>query len=537
MKNIKTALIILVALAFTMHSCLDDFLEIEPKTNRLEANSYSTEDDAMDAVTAVYDAMHVQNFNYVPIQSDIFSDDAFAAGEPGGGMREWHEQEESDMTTENNGSKHLWERCYSGIYRANFYFTKEEGITWSTPGLKDRLHAEALAGRAYFYWDLVRHFGWVPIIESYISDPEAYKSIPQSTPDKVYELIVRDLMLAIEYLPERSELSEAELGRMTKDYVRVLLARIYMHHEGFAKPVMGLTENLAIDKAYVLNSMETIISDGPYSLLDNYADIFSWDNENNAESIFELQYGDNAKSEDWGGWKVDGNFSSVFYGPRDPKGDTTISNGWSFATLSWDLINEFEEGDSRYDVTVYNADEKLTEYTKGYQNTGYFNFKYMALTAYDPTLNGGIKDHNWLINYKDMRYAEVLLIAAELLLEDNNAVATDYLNQVRTRALGADAAKASVTLDDIYHERRVEFAGEGHRKWDLLRRGLDYAKQEIDESWNVPDGIPNASEFTEGVFLKETWGMIPIPQSEIELMNQGMLKQAIPAFGGTPWYE
>src|SRR5690606_1948487 len=99
-----------------------------------------------------------------------------------------------------------------------------------------------------------------------------------------------------------------------------------------------------------------------------------------------------------------------------------------------------------------------------------------------------------------------------------------------TRAMGDAAALTSVDLDDIYHERRVELAGEGHRKWDLLRRGLDYAKAEIDESWDIPAEAESPGDFNAGVFLTNTWGMLPIPASEIRLANPGVLKQYVPAW-------
>lgn len=532
MKKINI-LLLFAGMFMTFQSCVDDFLELEPKMNVLEANAYKTEDDAFNAMATVYDALHVQNWNFVPIQSDIFSDDAFCAGEPGGGMWQWQDQEIGIIDPENSAALELWNRCYSGIYRANFYYEKEGGIEWTNEAKRNRMHAEVLAVRAYFYWDLVRHFGWVPIIDSYISDPEAYKNIPQSTPKEVYDLIVSDLLEAQKNLPET--VSSNELGRVTKDYTRVLLARIYMHYEGFAKPVMGLTGDLSdgttvVNKAYVQTEINKIITNERYFLLDTYDDVFDWANENNEESIFELQYSEKAISDDWGGWGVNGNFASVFYGPRDAAGDANIDNGWSFATVTWSLVNEFEAGDPRLGTAVYSANDSLTGYTKGFQNTGYFNYKYMPRKAFDPTLNGGTKDHNWPVNYKDMRYAEVLLIAAELNLEANNALATEYLNEVRTRAMGDGAALSSITLDDIYHERRVEFAGEGHRKWDLLRRGLDYAKQQIDASWVVPAEADSPGEFEGREFVIDTWGMLPIPASEIRIMNQGVLKQYIPAF-------
>jgi starch-binding outer membrane protein, SusD/RagB family len=530
-KSIKYKMVCLIALLFSALSCSDNFLDVEPRMNEAEANAYVNEEDMMSALVAVYDALAVQPWQFVPLQSDIVSDDAFTGGEPGGGMGQWQEQERGVISTENAAARDLWNKCYSGIYRANFYMYKEKEITWSNEDTRKRMKAEAIALRAYFYWDLARHYGWVPIIKETITTPESYKAIPQSSPEEVYEFIAQDLLTAIPDLP--LTVNASEKGRVTKDVARMLIARIYLWYSGFVKPVMGVSSEWSngttvIDKVFVQNMVDEIITSNRYQLLDNYADVFDWGNENNAESIFEWQYSEKALSNDWGGWGIDGNFSSVFVGIRDPKGDPTIYNGWSFGTLSWSLIDEFEDGDPRIWTTVYNADDSLTEYTKSFQNTGYFNYKYMPRAAFLPPK--GEVAHNWPINYKDMRFAELLLIGAELFLDTDPAKAADYLSDVRERAMGPSARKSSITLDDIYHERRVELACEGQRKWDLLRRGLDHAKEKIDASWNVPGSISNPTDFAGRSFNVNTWGMLPIPASEIRLVNAGMLAQQVPAF-------
>jgi starch-binding outer membrane protein, SusD/RagB family len=522
----------LFTVLFSAMSCSDNFLQVEPKVNQTEANFYKTEEHAMAALVAVYDALAVQPWIFVPIQSDIVSDDTYTGGEPGGGMGQWQEQERSIISRENSAALDLWNKCYSGIYRANLYLFKEKDIEWKDQEKRKRMKAEVLALRAYFYWDLARHYGSVPLIKATITDPEAHKSIPQASVAEVYKFIAEDLLAAIPDLP--LTVPAAEKGRITKDVPRVLMARIFLFYQGFVKPVLGVTEDWSdgqttITEAYVADMVDEIITSNRYQLLSDYAQVFDWGNENNAESIFEWQYSEKAISNDWGGWGIDGNFSVVFVGVRDPQGDPTIGKGWSFSTLSWSLVEEFEDGDPRKDVTVYDANAKLTKYTKGFQNTGFFNYKYMPRTEFLPSTQG-TQDHNWPINYKDMRFAEVLLIGAELFLNSDPAKAADYLSDVRERAMGAGARKTSITIDDIYHERRVELACEGHRKWDLLRRGLDYAKEKIDASWDVPSDVPNPNDFQGRMFDVNTWGMLPIPASEIRLANPGMLQQVVPAF-------
>lgn len=533
MKNKTIYIFSFIALLFLQVSCSKDFLELQPKTGQVEANYYQNEEQAFLAVTAVYDAYSVQNWQFVPTMSDIFSDDTFAGGSNVNDMSQWHEMEMFNMLAENGSASDLWNRCYSGIYRANLYLQKQEEVEWETEGLKERFEAEVLFLRAYFYWDLVRHYGSTPLILEVLPSVEDYKSVPQNTPDELFTAIASDLLQAVAVLPEADEISAAEAGRITKGAVQALIARIYMYHEGFAKPVLGVGAwsdgATTIDKAYAQSALESIITSGAYSLVSDVADLWDWDNQNNEESILEIQYSEKAKSGDWGGWNINGNFSSVWVGVRNPEGDgDKLFAGWSFSIPTWSLVDEFEAGDPRKDVTLYNAEEKLDTYTRAFMNTGYFNNKFMPLKAY--LGSGGDDAHNFPRNFMDIRYADVLLMAAELFVDDNNAKATDYLNQVRTRAMGDGAALASVTLDDIYHERRVELALEGSRKWDLLRRGNDYAAQKINDSFNVPAGIPNPTHFTPRTFKADTWGMFPIPASELRNTNSGVLSQYVPAY-------
>ncbi|MFW6371318.1 MAG: RagB/SusD family nutrient uptake outer membrane protein, partial [Bacteroidota bacterium] len=435
MKNKAVYIFYFITLVLLQISCTNDFLELEPKTGQVEANYYQTEEQALLAVTAVYDAYSVQNWQFVPTMSDIFSDDAFAGGSNINDMSQFQEIEMFRMTPENNAAADLWNRCYSGIYRANLYLQKQDEVNWQTEGLKERLEAETLFLRAYFYWDLVRHYGSVPLITEVLPSVEGYRNLPQNTPDEIFTQIADDLLSAISALPV--EVAPSEAGRITKGAAQALMARIYLYHDGFAQPVLGVSSwsdgTTTIDEAYVQSALEEIIAGNVYSLLPNYADLWDWENQNNEESLLEIQYSDKANSGDWGGWNINGNFSSVWLSVRNPVGDNgKIYPGWSFAVPTWSLVNEFEEGDPRKEATVYNADEKLDEYTKAFMNTGYFNNKYLALNAYIGS--GGDPSHNFPRNFVDIRYADVLLMAAELLLDDNPSKALDYLNRVRTRA-------------------------------------------------------------------------------------------------------
>jgi hypothetical protein len=534
MKKIFIAL----SLIGFLQACNSDFIDLSPKVSKLESNAYITENDALLAMSAVYDVMAINNGAFSPIMSDIKSDDAFCGGDKGGtDMSQYQEQEQFDIPIENSSVQAMWSRCYSGIYRANLFLEKAEVIQWKTNGLKTRLVAEVKFLRAYFYWDLVRHFGWVPIITANLPSVEDYKSLQQSDPSKIYSQIASDLLDAEKGCP--LTVPSTEIGRITKYTVQSLMTRIYLYYQGFAKPVFGISnewtsvEGAVINKAYVQTALKEVINSGAYTLMPSYADLFDWANDQNtSENILSFQYSEKSKISDWKtrpGWYYDGNFSSTFYGPRTPVGDPSISPGWSFAVPTWNLYNEFEAGDPRLAVSIYNADDSLTAYYTGWQNTGYFNAKFMAKTAYIGS--GGDLNLNWSINYPDIRFADVLLMASEIFLTDDATFSLQCFNRVRTRAMGEGAAKGSINIDDIYHERRVELSGEGHRYWDLLRRGFTFAADKINGSFqNLPAGLPNESEFAPRNFKPESYGMFPIPSSEIKNMNSNTLKQFIPAY-------
>jgi starch-binding outer membrane protein, SusD/RagB family len=527
----------LIILITGLQSCADKFLELEPRINILEGNSYKTETDMFNAMVSVYKSHSASNgLENVPINVDIYSDDAYAAGEPTGGMWESWQPIEIGQPDPEQSSILLWQKFYRSIYLANLYLQKEELIQWSSEDKRNRMKAEVLTLRAYTYWNLVRFYGWVPVMTKIPDNIEGVKAIPQSPPEEVYRIVLKDLLEALPGLPETVALDEK--GRITKDVVRVLIARIYLYYEGFAKPVLGITDEWSdgtttVNKAYVQNLMEEIINSGRYYLLENYADVFDWGNENNDESIFEWQYSDQGiSSYADGSLSRDGNFSCHIIGIRNPLDPRTVS-GWSFATVSFSQVREFETGDTRLGVSVYNNEDSIGKGAHGpqFQYTGYFNAKYLPNASYRPS---GSVDLNWPINYKDMRYAEVLLIAAELFMNDDPQKAVGYLNQVRTRAMGEEAAlqAADLNIDAIYHERRVEFGGEGQRYWDLLRRGLAYAQEKIDYSWDTttfPDYVAK-SDFLGRQFNSQTWGMLPIPATEIRAMNEGVLKQYVPAY-------
>ncbi len=531
----KTKNLIYIALGlmlFATQACQDKFLELEPRTNSLEGNAYLTEDDAFLALVTAYDAIsHQEVLNFQPYRSDIYSDDTYCAGEPpsGGMTSRWMDMELSQLDAESGSSSEVWGRCYKGIYRCNQFLNKSPGIAWVTPGLQARMEAEMYFLKSYYYWDLVRHFGWVPLVKDLITATDA-QGLVQSEPQEVFAYIAENLLKAEANLPEI--VSADDYGRATKAAAQVLMARIYMYYHGdVVQNHLGVSGDWTdgvtiIDENMVKTKLTQVIDNGNYILLADYAEVHSWDYQNNAESIFEIQYSEKSKYSSFSTTEYNnGNTICHISGPRNPKGDSTMISGWSFGMLSWTLINEFETGDPRYEATVYDASIHLTSYTPGFHDTGYFNRKYVGRQKYRST--EALDVHNYPKNHIDMRLAEVYLLLAELYLDDDNALATTYLNEVRTRSMGDAAALASITIDNLRHEKRVEFACEGLRYWDLLRWGLDYAQTVIEASYIPDPSYPAPDEFIGFHFNPAHLGMLPIPADEIRNSNEGVTEQKI----------
>ena len=494
MKALKTVLPVFALVIIS--SCSKDFLDTRPVGRVLEVNYYQNEEQAFEALMSVYDVLQWNDqhgYTMFRFLQNVASDETHAGGSDASDQPSWVAYDSFTLTPNLGPQRGFWRKGYKGIYRANLYLEKIEQIEDASLNFKERTSAEARFLRAKFYFDLVRLFGRIPFIDHTLGASEYYE-IDQVSPEKVYELIIDDLESAIEVLPET--VNSVNTGRATKGAAQALLARVY------------LFKNDLSDMAAVAALCEDIIQSGNYSLLPNYGDIWTREGEWSSESVFEITYSENSES-GWGsfGWGGgEGNVGVQFIGMRDYNGPE-FATGWGFCPVSQDL-EEFMSNDPRYLHTIIDADAiPGGEYTPGYQNTGYFIRKYAPLTA-NLAANGDAA-LNWGNNIREIRYADVLLMAAEGLVRSggSEASARNYLNQVRNRVgLPSLNSSGSDLLDDIYEERRLELATEGHRFFDLIRTG---------EASSVlsPKG-----------FISGIHEVLPIPQQEIDA-SQGVLTQ------------
>ena len=497
MKMLKYKIGLIIAVIMGSLSCSKDIIELSPTGTVLESNFYKTETELFQGLVAAYDPLgFATNFTMKMGLLNAASDDTHAGGSDASDQPSWVAYDKFTIDPNLGPQAGLWSKNYTGIYRANLVIEKSEGtITGLTADKKARYVAEAKFLRAYYYFDLVRWFGNVPLITATPAADAIYKQT-QSAPTAVYAQIEKDLKEAVatSQLPET--LAADELGRITKGAAKALLGKV----------ILFQNSNARMGEAAIL--FEDIINSNAYALEKNYADIFKPDNKFGKESIFEIYSSGNRKG-DWG-LGIDGNEGNKdvqFCGMRDYVG-ATYANGWSFCPVSLDLVN-FMQNDPRFAATVIDGKALKAagaSYTAGYQNTDYFIKKYSPLAAFKVT--SGEPALNWAYNIKEIRLADVLLMAAECFNRSgNDAKAQTYLNRVRARvALSAKNSTGATLLQDIYDERRLELATEGMRFWDLLRT-------------NKAAAVLSNQGFKAGKHE-----FLPIPQSEVDIM-QGAFKQ------------
>jgi len=490
----KNFLIIIAVFLFS--SCGNDFLEVRPVGRVLEANYYQTQDQAFEALVSVYDVLQwtdQSGFTMFRPLLDVASDDTHAGGSDASDQPSWVAWDEFSMNPDLGPQQGFWQKYYTGIYRANLFLEKIEGIDGATPQFKSRTTAEAKFLRAKYYFDLVRLFGRVPLILKTLGSDEYY-TVNQAGATEVLAQIEQDLNDAIANLPET--VNGNELGRITKGAAQGLLGRAILFGNDDSK------------MSTAVSALEAVINSSLYSLEGNFGDVFKTSNEFGVESVFEIVYSENSIADWWmfGSGRGEGNVGVQFVGMRDYSGPT-YATGWGFCPVSLDLVN-FMQGDPRFPHTIIDANAlQGASYTPGYQNTGYFVRKYAPLSA--NSAGDGAVPLNWSNNVREIRYADVLLMAAEAIIRSggSDATAQNYLNQVRARVgLSAVSSTGNQLLEDIYKERRMELACEGQRFFDLVRTGQA------------------ATVLASKGFVAGKSEVLPISQSELDLSN-GALTQ------------
>jgi len=506
MRQLTKIFPLLALLLFS--GCVDDFLSHDPPVERTQDNFFQTEQDAQQALFAVYETLTFSHgrdntgFHPFDVVSNMMSDDAYAGGSGPGDQPELLEMNSHNMAVTNGKAQGLWSDRYTGIYRANLLLERIDDISFSDEQDRRVFEAEARFLRTLHYFDLVRFFGHIP----HFTRPLVAEDIkmPQEDPGVVYEFIVQELL---DIIPDmRDHVPSNELGRASSWAAKSMLGRVYLFHRDYAQPVLGAGD-LPVSESEVLGHLEDVINNSGHELLDDFADLWGVDGNNNNEAIFSVQHIETSFG-DWGYLNGSiGNWATTMTGMRGVGFHPEYSQGWSFQPVTPDLVNAFDsEADSRYFVSILDPVEEEVRHNADemHQWQGYAFKKFYPRSGDNPAVN---TEFNWPYNRPVIRFADVLLMAAEL----ESANAQQYFDQVRMRAYGDDFEQIPVNRENIMAERRLEFAGEGKRYWDLLRMGLNEAAGRINAQAEGEIRIN---------FDTERMGLLPIPNSEISLSDR-----------------
>ncbi len=448
----KKKIILACMACFAMTGCRDSFLTIVPETQLSSGTFFKTESDFAQAVNAAYVPLRSIYNDRIWKLTELHSDNAYYARNPLFGAVDATENLAdfavpiASGVTANDNVLQQYRQDYLIISRANQILALIDNVDFDATS-KGNLKGQALFLRAYAYFELTRLFGKVPLHLVPVANRQE-AALPLSTTAELYAQIEKDALEASKILFDKSK---QEAGRVTSGTAKTLLADLYITQKKWAQAETVLKE---------------VVATGGYSLIANYADVFSTStaNKNNSESVFEVQYMEGSAG-------YNGNFFYQFL-PRPIKATelapiTGTSNPQDLSEEgnnipTPDIIAAYETGDKRKDASI--AYVTLSQSARA-------NKVYPYIKKYAKT---HALHNNTGTNWPVYRYAEVILFLAEALNEQNKtADAATYLNMIRTRA-GLAATKASSTADmreAIFKERRVELAFENKRWFDIVRAG------------------------------------------------------------------
>lgn len=469
MKNISKIAVLLILVIFT--ACEDTFLSPDPTGVITSSNFFSNDTEIESAIINMYDGIQGVNSTrtddnhgimYEYFLTEMRSDNTETKSSEG----EDAQFESFSVEATNGRVANYYDSYYNIIYRANLVL---ENLEVASADKKGAFEGEAKFVRAYAYFNLVRLFGDIPLVDHVISPTDADVSFTRVPTAQVYELIESDLQTAI------ANLDNTYKGRASKAAAQALLAKVY------------LTQGANYDLAQGL--CEDVMSSG-FSLEPNFKDVFY--NELNDEIIFAIEYiGDIVDdsqnfSAEW--LNAVGRTSGVNYVTANAREalDAMGGNRTMYSYRQDALQNE------KYQVVKY--------LPNGDSNLG------ISPTSSDPQKAG----NDWIV----LRYADVLLMHVEAIMagaaETSSSTAINSFMQVRNRA-GITDDVTTITKEDLLNERRVELAFENHRFFDLVRFGM------------AQDVLSAFSAETGGSF-SATDLLLPIPQREINL-SKGLLTQ------------
>lgn len=411
-------------------ACSEDFTDLAPISNRNEADFYNTADDLVAAINASYAGLQdagVYNRAYWSL-FEMRSDNTDQGPDATGLARQYTEINQFTEDPLNEQVDAAWSASYRVIANCNVILDRIDDVVDIDEDFKNGIVGEALFLRSLMYYHLAIAFGNIPLQLTPFAPGDGLTQVDATT---VYTQLVLDLGTAESNLPISYPASD--VGKATKGAAATLLAKVQL--------TLGNT-------AEAETTLRRVISNYNYELATNYADLWGTGNENNVESIFEVQF-------------ISGGIGqgSLLTNEFSPSGDLQTGQGFGRNRPTDVLVSAFEAGDLRFESSLgtswINVDEEVIEqnYVRKYESN-------------PPQENDS--DNNFVV----FRYADVLLMLAEALGESPESY--DLINEVRTRA-GLDdinAATPGSFQDKLLKERQVELAFENHRWPDLKRFGV-----------------------------------------------------------------
>lgn len=536
MNQFKALTYSALALAtLSLSSCNDWLTEETPGTTKV-SEFFTSLSTAEAVVNAAYVPMTWEfGTTYYPewYFGDIVSDDALKGGQDINDGADLRELENFKANSDNEILLEYYRAQWQGIQRANLAIDEIPTTRIETEGdeaekqakYRDRYLGEAYFLRGFYYFRLARMFGGMPLIDYVIKSSNQWAQT-RSTMDKTLNFAIEDFKRAENLLWKKDKYSNEELGRATKGAAQAMLLKANLYRADYLRNAGNETEA----QKYFAEAAKwgkEVIQSRQYSLWPNYLDNFRLANENGRESVFEIQYTEEATSDYGGEGYTRGTMTTILQRSRS---SAFGEAGWGYDRPTQNLYNEYEAGDARRDETILvPTDEQIeTPAQEIYCGDRMLNRKY---AMYNDGANGGIYKLAHATrspkNNIQIRYADVLLMYAEACCESGDLPsAKTALKEVRDRAglsqfpYTAVIQGKTVTFNDnqedlrkaIRHERRVELAMEGHRWFDLTRWGI--AKETMD---TYMAGETEEAKELYGTFQKGKHELFPIPSKEIDL--------------------
>jgi hypothetical protein len=471
MKRIYIPIFIFLMGLIYLSSCSKDFLDVpaqgmlvgEPDST-LPVNTALAEGELL----SVYDPTH---WLYpwgmsAYVSFNVASDDIISGGASQNDRPEYEAADKFALDPSNDGALQMWNRFYTGVARSNLFISD-----YSNKASNDslaRFVAEAKFLRAYYYFNLVRCYGNIPM-PLLPSDG----GIPASSLEEVYSQLEKDLSEAINSgkLPKKSQLDSEglKLSRVTLGAAKTLLGKVYLYHS-------TMLNDSKMNEAY--EQLHEVYTSGEYSLVPDFRSLWQSTYEmkdGNPENIFEVYYTDEF-GYNFGATEITrGNLDVHLMGVRNLSwsGDyKPLIGGWGFCKPTQKMVDAFNsENDTlRLNATVVSGSWMTLNgglFDEPYDATGYWNGKYRCD---ENPKNAMMYAQNEIV----LRFAEVILMLAEIEYNrGNQSAALGYLNEIRAR-VGLPLKNSSGTnlFNDIVKERQLELALESNRYFDLIRWGL-----------------------------------------------------------------